>query len=280
MIDSSFFATLLEHAFVKQMSQAIFVLLAGYLLHKLVSLLVMLFYRDGKDLQRIFVVQKMIKYFFFVVTALIALKIFGVNLKVILGAAGVLSLAVGFAAQTSVSNLISGLFMIFEKPFVVGDIIEVTGVKGEVLSVDLLSMRIKTVDNLLIRVPNEVVMKAQVTNYSHFPIRRHDMTFSLAYTEDLDKVKKILLEIVENNQYCLEEPEPLFIVEKMGEYFMDVKFGVWGESRLMLNLQSTFGEQVRIAFIKHKIVLPQRTIRIDGYQAAKSEDPPSIAPNQ
>ncbi len=266
MIESHFFSTLLENEFARQMSQAIFVLLAGYLLHKLVSILVLLFYRDGKDLQRIFVVQKMIKYFFFIVTALIALRIFGVNLKVILGAAGVLSLAVGFAAQTSVSNLISGLFMIFEKPFVVGDIIEVTGAKGEVLSIDLLSMRIKTVDNLLIRVPNEVVMKAQVINYSHFPIRRHDMTFSLAYTEDLEKVRKILLEIVENNQYCLEEPEPLFIVEKMGEYFMDVKFGVWGESRLMLHLQSTFGEQVRVAFIKHKIVLPQRSIRIDGYQ--------------
>lgn len=274
MIDELLIANILENPFTRQISQALLVLMAGYLLHKLASLMVMIFYRDGKDLQRIFVVQKMIKYFFFVITTLVVLKIFGVNLKVILGAAGVLSLAVGFAAQTSVSNLISGLFMIFEKPFVVGDIIEVSGVKGEVLSIDLLSMRIKTVDNLLIRVPNEVVMKAQVTNYSHFPIRRHDMTFSLAYTEDLDKVKRILLEIVENNPYCLEEPEPLFIVEKMGEYFMDVKFGVWGESRLMLNLQSTFREQVRIAFIKHKIVLPQRTIRIDGYQ------PPQVPPPQ
>ena len=274
MIDELLIANILENPFTRQISQALLVLMAGYLLHKLASLMVMIFYRDGKDLQRIFVVQKMIKYFFFVITTLVVLKIFGVNLKVILGAAGVLSLAVGFAAQTSVSNLISGLFMIFEKPFVVGDIIEVSGVKGEVLSIDLLSMRIKTVDNLLIRVPNEVVMKAQVTNYSHFPIRRHDMTFSLAYTEDLDKVKRILLEIVENNPYCLEEPEPLFIVEKMGEYFMDVKFGVWGESRLMLHLQSTFREQVRIAFIKHKIVLPQRTIRIDGYQHPQPPPPP------
>ena len=241
------------------------VLVGGYLLAKIAMWLVATLLNDQKDKQRSFVAQKLIKYVLFIFTLLVILKIFGVDLKVILATAGVLSLAVGFAAQTSVSNLISGLFMIFEKPFVVGDIIEVSGVKGEVLSVDLLSMRIKTVDNLLIRVPNEVVMKAQVTNYSYFPIRRHDMTFSLSYNEDLDKVKKILLEIIENNPYCLDEPEPLFIVEKMGEYFMDVKFGVWGESALILQLQSTFREQVREAFIKNKVIFPQRTLRIDGY---------------
>ncbi|MBY0385607.1 mechanosensitive ion channel family protein [bacterium] len=241
------------------------VLIGGYLVAKISMLIIATIFSDQKDKQRSFVAQKLIKYALFIATLLVILKIFGVDLKVILATAGVLSLAVGFAAQTSVSNLISGLFMIFEKPFVVGDIIEVSGVKGEVLSVDLLSMRIKTVDNLLIRVPNEVVMKAQVTNYSYFPIRRHDMTFSLSYTEDLEKVKKILLELVENNPYCLDEPEPLFIVEKMGEYFMDVKFGVWGESDLILHLQSSFREQVREAFIKNKVIFPQRTLRIDGY---------------
>lgn len=247
--------------------KVILVFLCGFLVNRVASFFIDLFFKDKKDRQRSFVAQKLVKYTLFVITLLIILKIFHVDLKVILTAAGVLSLAVGFAAQTSVSNLISGLFMIFERPFVVGDMIEVGGVKGEVLSIDLLSMRIKTVDNLLIRVPNEVVMKAQVTNYSYFPIRRHDMTFSLSYSEDLNKVRKILLELVENNPYCLEEPEPLFLVEKMGEYSMDIKFAVWGESLMMTQLQSTFREQVREAFMKHQIALPLRTIRLDGANA-------------
>lgn len=263
-MDENFLTNFMTSELSHNLLKAALVLFAGYLINKLASLFIAAVFKDQRDKQRAFVAQKILKYTLFVITLLVMLKVFGVDLKVILTAAGVLSLAFGFAAQTSVSNLISGLFMIFEKPFVVGDIIEVTGVKGEVLSVDLLSMRIKTVDNLLIRVPNEVVMKAQVINYSHFPIRRHDMTFSLSYTEDLEKVKKILLTIVENNPYCLDEPEPLFIVEKMGEYFMDIKFGVWGESAQILQLQSTFREQVREAFMKHQIIFPQRTIRLEN----------------
>jgi small-conductance mechanosensitive channel len=264
MTESMPWTDFLSSALAMQLIKAAAVLLAGFLINRVASVIVMLLLSEGQDRQRLFVIQKIIKYTLSVITFLVILKIFGVNLKVILGAAGVLSLAVGFAAQTSVSNLISGLFMIFEKPFVVGDVIEVGGVRGEVLSIDLLSMRIKTIDNLLIRVPNESVMKAQVINHSYFPIRRHEMTFSLAYTEDLEKVKKILLELVENNPYCLEEPEPLFIVEKMGEYFIEVKFGVWGENASLLLLQSTFREQVREAFIKNQIVFPQRTIRVDN----------------
>lgn len=264
MIETDSFLNILSSETTLKLLKVGLVLVAGFLTNKLAAMLIEAFLKDQKDVQRSFVAKKIIKYSLFVCTLLMVLKIFGVDLKVILTAAGVLSLAVGFAAQTSVSNLISGLFMIFEKPFVVGDLIEVGGVKGEVLSIDLLSMRIKTVDNLLIRVPNEVVMKAQVINYSYFPIRRHDMTFSLSYTEDLEKVKKILLDLVENNPYCLDEPEPLFLVEKMGEYFVDIKFAVWGESKSILMLQTTFREQVREAFIKHKIVLPQRTIRLEN----------------
>ncbi len=264
MIEIPSLSSFVSSELIVQVMKCLLVLVIGYFLNRLISIPIAFYFRDSQDKQRLFVVQKLIRYALFIITLLVILKIFGADLKVVLGAAGVLSLAVGFAAQTSVSNLISGLFMIFEKPFVVGDLIEVSGVKGEVLSIDLLSMRIKTVDNLLVRVPNEVVMKAQVSNYSYFPIRRHDMVFSLAFTEDLDKVKKILLEIVENNPYCLEEPQPLFIVEKMGEYFMEVKFGVWGEVSSMLLLQSSFREQVREAFIKHKIVLPQRTIRLEN----------------
>ncbi len=223
-----------------------------------------LFFKNNKDRQRFFIMQKAIKYTVAVVTLIVILKVFGVDLKVILGAAGVLSLAVGFAAQTSVSNLISGLFLIFEKPFVVGDVIEIGTLKGELLSIDLLSMRIKTVDNLLVRVPNESVMKSQVTNFSFFPIRRQDFIFSVAYNEDLEKVKKILYELMEANRYCLEEPEPLFVINKWGEYSIEIKFGVWGEVRDLLLLQSTFGEQLRLAFVQHKINLPLRSIRLEN----------------
>jgi small-conductance mechanosensitive channel len=257
------FTSFLSYDVLLQLSKVGLVLIVGYVFSRIFALFLYITFRNSHDKQRQFVLQKMGKYTMAVFTVLIILKIFAVDLKVILGAAGVLSLAIGFAAQTSISNLISGLFLIFERPFVVGDSIEVNGIRGEVLTVDLLSMRIRTVDNLLVRVPNEVVMKSQVTNYSHFPIRRYDLVFSLAYYEDLEKVKTLLLDIVENNPYCLDEPEPLFLVQKMGEYFLEIKFCVWGEGKELVVLQNTFCQQVRLAFIKNNISLPVRSMKLE-----------------
>lgn len=260
---SEWFGNLASSQINERLLQTVAALVIGFLLSRMVKFLLSLTFRQRADRQKLFVLQKIISYTLFIGVVLVILKIFEVDLKVILGAAGVLSLAIGFAAQNSVGNLISGLFLIFEKPFVVGDFIEVSGLKGEVLSVDLLSMRIRTMDNLLVRVPNESVMKSHVINYSHFPIRRFDLVFTLSFTEDLERVKKIFLEIIENNPHCLDEPEPLFLVQKMGEYFIEVKFGVWGEGRNMLELQSTFCQQIRTAFIKNNIALPLRSVKLE-----------------
>lgn len=244
--------------------QAFFVFVLFFALSRLSAFIYSVVLKDNSERQRQFMLRKFTSYALFVTALVIVLKIFGVELKVILGAAGVLSLAVGFAAQTSVSNLISGLFLMFERPFVVGDVVEVNGVRGEVLTIDLLSMRMRTMDNTLVRVPNESVMKTPVINYSHFPIRRHDILFTVSYTADLEVIKKILLGIVEKNQHCLEEPEPLFIVHRVGEYYLEIKFGVWGETHNFLLLQSTFGEQMREAFIYNKIDLPKRYVHVEN----------------
>ncbi|MCC6137710.1 MAG: mechanosensitive ion channel family protein [Bdellovibrionaceae bacterium] len=249
--------------FAVQLLKVILVFAVFYVLSRSSSFIYSLMLKDNSDRQKQFMLRKFTSYTLFIFAVVIALKIFGVDLKVILGAAGVLSLAVGFAAQTSVSNLISGLFLMFERPFVVGDVVEVNGLRGEVLTIDLLSMRMRTMENTLVRVPNETVMKTPVVNFSHFPIRRHDILFTVSYTADLDDIKKILLDLVEQNQYCLEEPEPLFLVQRVGEYFLEIKFGVWGETRNFLFLQSTFGEQMRKAFIQHKIDLPKRSVHVE-----------------
>lgn len=260
---SDFFSEIIFSDLAVKILKAGLVFAVFFILSRSSAFLYALVLKDSSDRQKQFMLRKFTAYTLFIVAFVIALKIFGVDLKVILGAAGVLSLAVGFAAQTSVSNLISGLFLMFERPFVVGDVVEVNGLRGEVLTIDLLSMRMRTMENTLVRVPNETVMKTSVINFSHFPIRRHDILFTVSYTADLDDIKKILLDIVEHNKYCLEEPEPLFLVQRVGEYFLEIKFGVWGETHNFLFLQSTFGEQMREAFIRNKIDLPKRSVHVE-----------------
>jgi small-conductance mechanosensitive channel len=79
----------------------------------------------------------------------------GIDISAILGAAGIAGVAIGFAAQTSISNIISGLFLVSEKAFSVNDVIQIEGFTGTVLSIDLLSVKIRTLDNQYVRIPNE-----------------------------------------------------------------------------------------------------------------------------
>jgi small-conductance mechanosensitive channel len=161
------------------------------------------------DLHQTTILRRVIFYIIVGLAIASALHQLGFRLGVLLGAAGILTVAIGFASQTSASNLISGLFLIAERPFQIGDFIQVANeATGEVLSIDLLSVKMRTRDNLFVRVPNETLVKAQVTNYSRFPIRRYDLMLGVAYREDLDRVREVLEAVADANPLCLEEPRP------------------------------------------------------------------------
>ncbi len=135
----------------------------------------------------------------------------GFKISTLLGAAGVLGVAIGFASQTSLSNLISGIFLIWERPFEIGDVINIGDVTGIVEEIDLLSAKIRKFDNTLVRIPNETLIKTSFTNVTRFPIRRMDIPIGVAYKEDISKVIEILTDVADNNPYCLDEPAPLII---------------------------------------------------------------------
>lgn len=180
----------------------------------------------------------------------------GFNIGILLGAAGFLTVAIGFASQSSASNIISGLFLLGEKSFAVGDVIRVGTTIGEVLSIDLLSVKIRTFDNLFVRVANENVIKSEITNLSRFPIRRLDMKIGVAYKEDLKRVFKVLEGIADANTLCLDEPVPLFIFEGYGDSALTFQFSVWVERQNFLNLKNQMHLEIKAAFDKHGIEIP------------------------
>ncbi|MCJ7673797.1 MAG: mechanosensitive ion channel, partial [Sedimentisphaerales bacterium] len=114
-------------------------------------------------------IRKAIFYFGSILIIMTVLYQMEFKLTAILGAAGIAGIAIGFASQTSISNIISGLFLISEKPFAVGDLIQIGDTKGIILSIDLLSVKLRTFDNQYIRIPNETLIKNQVTNVTRFP---------------------------------------------------------------------------------------------------------------
>lgn len=191
-----------------------------------------------------------------------SLKELGFSISVLLGAAGILTVALGFASQTSVSNIISGLFLIFEKPFSIDDVIEVDGVTGTVLSIDLISVKLRTFDNLYIRIPNETMLKTKVVNRTKFPIRRLDISIGVAYKEDISIVRDILFEVSEKNPLCLTDPKPFFIFKGYGESSLNIQFSVWMKREKYLELNNSIYEEIKRAFDDQgiEIPFPHRTI--------------------
>jgi small-conductance mechanosensitive channel len=185
-----------------------------------------------------------------------AMRELGFSLAVIMGAAGVLTVAIGFASQTTASNLISGLFLIGERSFEIGDIIRVGETTGEVLSIDALSVKLRTFDNLFVRIPNESLIKSEVTTLSRFPIRRLDLKLGVAYKEDIDQVRAVLMAVADNNPLCLDEPAPLFIFTGFGDSALEIQFSVWAKRENFLNLRNNITAEIKVAFDQAGIEIP------------------------
>lgn len=205
--------------------------------------------------------KKGIFYFIFILFLVTSLREAGFKLSVFLGAAGILTVALGFASQTSASNLISGLFLIGEGSFEVGDTIRLTlirghTIEGEIVSIDLLSVKLLTLDNIYIRVPNEQLIKAPVYNLTRFPIRRIPITLFINQHENIEKVRKVLIETADSYSLVLDEPRPNMTITAFRESSIEVSFTVWTQQQYFIKVQDEIQEYVHNSFIKHGIDIP------------------------
>lgn len=236
--------------------KAIFLVIAGMLFARIaVKMLngVLLSHLSPHSLQ---LTRRIVYYGILAIFLVSALRELGFELTILLGAAGILTVAIGFASQTSASNLISGLFLLGEKPFAIGDIIQIDSVKGEVLSIDFLSIKLRTFDNLFIRIPNETLIKTTFTNISRFPIRRLDLAIGVAYKENIARVRELLLRAADDNPICMEEPAPFCVVDRFGASSVDIQFSVWVRQDQFRNLKDSLMEDIKELFDKEQVEIP------------------------
>jgi small-conductance mechanosensitive channel len=186
----------------------------------------------------------------------------GFDLSLLMGAAGIVTVAVGFASQTSASNVISGLFLLAERPLTVGDVVRVGTATGEVLAIDLLSVKLRTFDNLFVRVPNETVMKSEIVNYSRFPIRRVDLLLRLPTDHPLQGLRELLLEVADDQPLALDEPRPMVIFQGISDAGFELQLSVWAEQASYLELRNSLPVAVDSALRARGIPLgvPERRV--------------------
>jgi small-conductance mechanosensitive channel len=269
--------SLMEKLHIFHISKATIILVFGYLLAKIASSAVMRFNIANLTPHGQTQLKRGVFYVIFILMFVSALRELGFDLTVMIGAAGILSVAIGFASQTSASNLISGLFLMLERPFSIGDVIKVDSTIGEVISIDLLSVKIRTFDNLFVRIPNESMIKTQVTTLTKFPIRRADLQVGIAFKEDIERVKEILLKVANTSQLCLDEPPPLFIVLGFGKSSVDIQFSVWSKRENFLAMKNTMYQEIKKAFDAQNIEIPFPHISLYSGEVSK---PFSISLNE
>ena len=206
--------------------------------------------------QRKMIINRIILYSGFIILIFIIIAELNIKLAPVFGAAGVIGLVVGIASQTSIGNIVSGFFLVSEQSFEIGDIVRLGDKTGTVFSVDLLSVKIRTFDNLLIRIPNQTVISTELTNLTKFPVRRVDIQVSVAYKEDLNIVKSVIENVIRNNPLCLDEPNPLIILQNFGASGIEILVGVWAESSNFLDVKNSVFQGIKEAFDKENIEIP------------------------
>lgn len=205
------------------------------------------------------------KYLLIVLFVVSLIRGAGVDITAVLGAAGVAGVAIGFASQTSLSNLISGLFLVLERPFKIGDLIEVDGSTGTVHSIELLSTYIRAFDNRVIRVPNEMLAKSKFVNLTRYPIRRIDLDIRVACKEDPIRVMTVLREVIIANPACFNEPEPLIALKRLSGVSLDFLVAVWVDRKEFLATRTSLLRDIKERFDREGISLPYgRVVVVQG----------------
>lgn len=177
--------------------------------------------------QRAAIVIKFVRYIFYIIVVLYVLGLFGINLKAIWGAAGIAGVAIGFAAQTSVSNLISGLFVLTEGSIHVGDTIIVGGVTGIVDEVKLLSIRVHTFDNQMVRIPNSTIIGSNLTNNSYHDKRRLTLNVGVDYSTDMKLALETLKKAPALCPTVLSDPAPAVWFDGFDASSINLVVAVW-----------------------------------------------------
>lgn len=215
------------------------------------------------------VVNRGIVYTGIIILLFIVFRMLEVDLTALFGAAGILGIVIGVASQTSLGNIVSGLFLVSEKSFEIGDVVRIGDKTGKVFSIDLLSIKIKTFDNLLLRIPNQTVISTELINVTRFPIRRMDFKINVAYKEDLQRVKTVLEDIAQKNPVVLDEPEPLVIFQNFATNGIEITFAVWHERDNFLKVRNSVFMAVKEVFDREGIEIPLPHVSLYAGEASK-----------
>lgn len=219
-------------------------------------------------------ILKFLYYGSLIVVLISILPLIGLDPSGLLLAGGVAGIILGFASQNIVGNLISGFFLMVERPIRIGDQVEISGVSGYVTDIRIISTLIRTYDGLLVRLPNQQVFTTNITNIVGHPVRRFEYTVRIRYSDDAGAAIRIIKDLIDNEPFALLNPPPSVFVNDLGDSSVDIMVRIWApvsewfglKTKLLCNIKNVLEENgIEIPF-------PQRVLYIKTNPERKTQE--------
>ncbi|MGN1164121.1 MAG: mechanosensitive ion channel family protein [Candidatus Ornithospirochaeta sp.] len=180
----------------------------------------------------------------------------GIPLSGIVSALSAITLAIGLAIQDIIGGVANGLMLVTGKLFKVDDYVDIGGVSGSVKEIKLLQTVLVTPDNKTVTIPNKTVFTSSITNYSAMKQRRIDMVVGVDYDSDIEKAKKVLLDVALKNGSILSSPSPMVQVKELADSEVQILLRVWVNSEDYWNVTWYLNEKVLKALQDNNIEVP------------------------
>jgi small conductance mechanosensitive channel len=244
---------------------ALLTFFAYYVLWRVLDLVARLFTRRIKldETTRDFTLT-ILKFAVLTIAVVNSLAALGVDTAAVIASLGVAGLTIGFAARDALSNLISGILIYWDRPFVIGDLVEVGDLYGRVDRITLRSTRVVTPDGRMLAVPNTQIINGTVASYTNVPHLRIDTVFTVGVNEDLGRVREMLLDLVRASPEYMRDPPPEVIVTALNDYNIEMELRAWAlDEQQHLKLRAALIESVLEALRRAGVEMPFETLSIE-----------------
>lgn len=204
-----------------------------------------------------------IRYGLYALVIATVLAQFGVETTSILAVLGSMGLAIGLALQGTLSNVASGVMILTQRPFKIGEAIEAGAVTGVVQEIGLFTTELKQFDGLFVLVPNSELWNQPIINFHRHPVRRFELVVGIGYGDDMGQARKELLALAAADERVLDDPEPVAFVNSLDDSSVGIGLRVWCNSPDYLKLSWDLTEAAKARFDEVGITIPypQREVR-------------------
>ncbi len=196
----------------------------------------------------------------------IALTALEIDITPILAAIGAAGFIIGFALQGTLSNFASGLMILINRPFDVGDVVNAGGVTGTINEMNLVSTTFRTFDNQTIHVPNNEIWGSVITNITANDKRRVDMEFGIGYDDDFEEAERIIREVVEAQELVLKDPQPVIVMHELADSSVNIVCRPWAKTSDWWAVKTQVTRQVKHRFDDAGISIPYPQRDVHVYQ--------------